>query len=127
VFAATLAFLLWGTPAFAGTAPDFDNDGVGDQIDNCSNEPNTGQDDSDGDDCGNLCDADYDNSGTVGFADFFEFSGAFGKTGEEVEVYCGVEDVPSCTVGFPDFFFFSAKFGSTPGPSGTTSGTTSCP
>ena len=67
VFAATLAFLLWGTPAFAGTAPDYDSDGVGDQIDNCSEAVNTEQDDTDVDDCGNICDADYDDSGIVDF------------------------------------------------------------
>ena len=59
VFAATLAFLLWGTPAFAGSAPDSDHDGIADIEDNCSDRINTAQDDTDGDDCGNYCDADY--------------------------------------------------------------------
>ena len=77
VFAATLAFLLWGTPAFAGTAPDYDSDGVGDQIDNCSEDVNTGQDDTDVDDCGNICDADYDDTGSWDFPDFGEFVAAF--------------------------------------------------
>ncbi|MFB3117365.1 MAG: thrombospondin type 3 repeat-containing protein, partial [Myxococcota bacterium] len=73
IFAAMFAFLLWGTPAFAGTNPDFDGDGVGDVIDNCSTEPNATQDDTDLDECGNLCDADYDNDGTVGIVDFGQF------------------------------------------------------
>jgi hypothetical protein len=101
-----------------------DSDGITDPIDNCSEDVNTGQDDTDADDCGNLCDADYDQSGIVGFADFLEFAAAFGSGDEEK---CHVEPIPGCTVGFGDFFFFAGAFGSTPGPSGTTTGTTACP
>lgn len=126
VFAATLAFLLWGAPAFAGSAPDSDGDGVADAIDNCSDDINTLQDDTDRDDCGNLCDADYDDSGVVGFPDFGAFALAFGGTDQE---YCHVEPIsgPPCVVGFPDFGFFALNFGATPGPSGSTAGTTACP
>jgi hypothetical protein len=124
VFAATLAFLLWGTPAFAGSAPDSDGDGVTDAIDNCSAKVNTDQDDTDLDDCGNLCDADYDQSGIPGFPDFGEFVSAFGGTNE---LYCHEETIPGCTVGFPDFGFMVANFGIIPGPSGSTAGTTACP
>jgi hypothetical protein len=133
VFAATLAFLLWGTPAFAGTAPDFDSDGVGDDIDNCSDDSNPAQDDTDLDQCGNICDADYDNDGAVGFADFGEFSIAFATNDEEK---CHEDPavppapgpgVAGCTVGFADFGIFANLFGTTPGPSGTTSGTAACP
>jgi hypothetical protein len=123
VFAATLAFLLWGTPPFAWS-DSYDGDGVGDQIDNCSDDPNTDQDDSDNDDCGNLCDADYDDSGFVGFVDFLQFADAFGTTDEEK---CHVEPIPGCTVGFSDFLFFAGAFGDVPGPSGPTAGTTACP
>ena len=124
VFAATLAFLLWGAPAFAGTAPDFDSDGVADNIDNCSEDANTGQDDTDVDGCGNICDADYDDGGKVGFPDFGEFVGAFASTDMEK---CHVEPIPGCVVGFPSFGKFVAMFGSVPGPSGPTTGTTACP
>ena len=125
IFAATFAFLLWGTPAFAGTNPDFDGDGVGDVIDNCSEAVNPVQDDTDGDDCGNLCDANYDQTGTVGFGDFGAFSAAFGTT---QEVYMHVEPIGGGrSVGFGDFGFFSANFGTNPGPSGTTTGTAACP
>ena len=124
VFAATLAFLLlWGTPAFAGSAPDYDNDGVGDQIDNCSEDANTGQDDTDGDDCGNLCDANFTQSGQVGFGDFGEFGQYFGTTNQNYKL---TEPVTN-PVGFGDFGIFSQLFGSFPGPSGTTAGTLECP
>ncbi|MBW2543829.1 MAG: thrombospondin type 3 repeat-containing protein [Deltaproteobacteria bacterium] len=125
IFAATLAFLLWGTPAFAGSNPDFDLDGVGDVIDNCSERANPVQDDTDGDECGNLCDANYDQGGQVGFGDFGLFSQNFGTANE---LYQHVEPIGGGRlVGFGDFGFFSANFGTVPGPSGTTAGTTACP
>jgi hypothetical protein len=124
VFAATLAFLLWGTPAFAGSAPDSDGDGIVDAIDNCSLAKNTAQDDTDLDFCGNVCDADYTQSGTPGIPDFGEFVAAFGGSDQQK---CHIEPIPGCTVGVPDFGFFVANFGVTPGPSGPTPGTTACP
>jgi len=126
VFAAMFAFLLWAAPAFAGTNPDFDGDGVGDQIDNCSVRTNSDQDDTDGDNCGNLCDADYTQTGSPGFPDFGQFTGAFGSSNQ---LYMHVQPLDSVgrAVGFPDFGFFSGNFGKAPGPSGTTTGTTACP
>jgi hypothetical protein len=113
---------------FAGAAhaqgPDFDGDGVQDEFDNCSVAVNPDQDDTDGDDCGNLCDADYDNNGMVAWLDYAEFVLAFGSGDQEK---CHVEPITSCTVGFPDFFYFQWIFGGSPGPSGTTGGTTACP
>ena len=95
---------------------DFDSDGVG-LLDNCSEDPNTGQDDTDGDGYGNICDADYDNSGIVGFPDFGQFVGAFGTTDMEK---CHHEPIPGCIVGFPDFGSFVSMFGTSPGPLGPT-------
>jgi hypothetical protein len=122
--AATLALLLWGTPALAGPQTDTDGDGYIDSEDNCSAVFNEFQDDTDGDDCGNLCDGDYDNNGAGGFPDFGAVTSAFGTTDEE-KVHG--EPVTGQTVGFPDFGFFTSHFGIPPGPSGTTSGTTACP
>jgi hypothetical protein len=113
------------TLAIAFPYPDFDGDGVGDIFDNCSERVNPAQDDTDGDDCGNLCDADYDNSGTVGFGDFGFFVQCYATTNElcqHVEPIGGGR-----TTGFADFGFFTAHFGTVPGPSGTTAGTTACP
>jgi hypothetical protein len=124
LFAASLALLFWGSPALAGPAPDFDSDGVLDSADNCSDAVNTAQDDTDADDCGNLCDADYDNGGSVGFSDFAQFAAAFGTVDEEK---CHKEPIAGCTVGFSQFAFFAQNFGAIPGPSGTTTGTAACP
>ena len=108
---------------------DFDGDGVDNASDNCLNHKNVDQDDTDGDGCGNLCDADYGGStppgtGTVGFASFGAFIQNFGGNNP---LYCHVEPIPGCTVGFATFGFVVSNFGSSPGPSGTTSGTTACP
>ena len=120
--------LFTGLALASGThaqVPDFDNDGIPDAIDNCSEAFNQWQDDTDADDCGNLCDADYNDSGRVGMADFNEFRTAFSNTGDEEK--CHVEPVAGCTVGFPDFTIFASLFLGIPGPSGSTAGTTACP
>ncbi len=123
-FLATMALLLWSAPALGGPQdPGPCDDGIAIEIDNCQAACNPSQDDTDGDDCGNLCDADYDNDGTVGFADFGAFTANFGTTNE---LYNHTEPV-SDTVGFGDFGFFATRFGLAPGPSGTTIGTIACP
>ena len=126
LFAATLALLLWGTPALAGPALDTDSDGVLDINDNCSEAPNPAQDDSDSDDCGNICDTDYDQSGATAFADFGQLSANYGSTGHPLQQHVEAID-PARVVGFADFGVFSVSYGSTPGPSGTTAGTIECP
>ncbi len=122
IFAAAITLLLWGAPAFAA---DFDLDGIEDEFDNCLEAMNPAQDDSDGDGCGNLCDADYDDSGIVGLPDIIEFDGVFGTFGNEE--HCHLPPIPGCIVGGKNFGFVSLHFGSAPGPSGTTAGTTACP
>jgi hypothetical protein len=121
LFAATITLLLWGTPTFAG---DLDEDGVEDEFDNCLEAMNPAQDDTDGDFCGNLCDADYDNDGhSGGHADFGAFIVAF-ETMDEEKVHR--DPVAGKTVGHRDWgFYLTASL--VPGPSGTTPGTTACP
>ena len=128
LIAATLALLLWGAPAFAGSFTDLDLDGVSDQLDNCSEKANPNQDDTDGDDCGNLCDADYDNDGFIGFSDFGMFSTSFLATGYPLQQHSEPVD-PVRVVGFADFGYFATVFNVTGavGPSGTTAGTVACP
>jgi len=122
---AAFALLL---PAIAyAQQPDGDFDGVVDALDNCSELPNPAQDDSDGDFCGNLCDADYEQDGTVDFGDFGAVIAYFGNKGAAYEEYCHTEPIAPCTVGFASFGFLMRNYGSTPGPSGTTPGTIACP
>ncbi len=125
IFAAMFAFLLWGSPAIAGPGIDTDEDGIPDSQDNCRLDKNPLQTDTDGDFCGNLCDADYDQNGLVAFADFTQFSFAFGKSTDLEKDHTEPNTGP---VGFSDFTFFSFAFNSgPPGPSGTSPGTTACP
>jgi hypothetical protein len=131
LLATTLVLLLWGTPALAGPAPcgatDTDGDTVPDCADNCSEVANAAQDDTDGDDCGNLCDADYDNDGFIGFSDFGMFSSCFLAVNCPDQQHSEPVD-PARQVGFADFGYFSTAFNGPPaGPSGTTAGTTACP
>ena len=125
VFAATLAFLLCGTPAFAGSNFIINGDGIGDELDNCSETANPDQVDTDADDCGNLCDADYNQSGIVDIGDFGAFAQNFGACDPLYQHTPPITDTTFCSIG--DFGFFSQNFNTAPGPSGTTSGTVACP
>jgi hypothetical protein len=131
--AASLGVWAWLVPSISiAQELDYDEDGIEDYLDNCSEVVNWGQDDTDGDDCGNLCDADYNNDGIVGFPDFGIFLGLcfppIPYPGPiPYEVACHVEPIPGCRCGFPDFGFFVGRFLRAPGPSGTTLGTTACP
>ena len=121
------ALLFWGTPTFAGPGgSDFDGDGVLDDSDNCSIKANPAQDDTDGDYCGNLCDADYNQSGVVTIADFGQFAICFGQL--NCALYQHVEPISDANiVNLADFGYFAVAFGGIPGPSGTTASTVACP
>ena len=105
--------------------PDFDGDGVADNIDNCSVRVNPDQVDTDGDDCGNLCDADYNQSGIVDIGDFGFYAQNFGTNNPLCQHTPPINTTEIVSIG--DFGFFAANFGSVPGPSGTTAGTLACP
>jgi hypothetical protein len=125
---AAIGLLVCAGPALGGNScPDgcSDGDGVSDNIDNCIDQYNAVQDDTDGDDCGNICDADYDQSGAVGFGDFGYFTGnCFGKSNPLCD---HIEPIDGNVLGFGDFGAFTSMFGTVPGPSGTTAGTIPCP
>ncbi len=105
----------------APPAADTDSDGVPDSLDNCINVANgplipdaggNSQLDADGDGYGNICDADFDNSGFVNFADLGAFRTAFGSSDP-------VADMDgSGFVNFADLGLFRNAFGAAPGPSG---------
>ena len=54
-------------------AVDTDGDGIEDPVDNCLEVANPVQEDGDGDGCGDICDADFDQSGEVGGPDLSAF------------------------------------------------------
>jgi len=123
-FVATFAFLFAVGTSSAGLDVDTDGDGYQDNIDNCVAIANS-QKDTDGDGYGNLCDGDYDQTGTVGGPDFGIFAATFGTTegdpGYNRHVDCNDDNI----IGGPDFGCFAAQFtnglamlGGGPGPTG---------
>ena len=126
--ALVFGFLLaLGLPLAASAGPvsptgnDADGDTVEDEFDNCVDDTNPGQEDSDHDGCGDVCDAllcDLTNDGIVGAPDFVALSVDFGCT-------LGVGNCPGDCTGdgnttAPDFVALSIDFGKTNGPSGIT-------
>lgn len=64
--------------AVPGTGNDDDGDGIKNNKDNCPQHPNVGQDDTDNDGCGNVCDGDFDQDWIAGWLDFGALSAAVG-------------------------------------------------
>ena len=64
---------------------DTDGDGVPDSLDNAPETANAGQQDTDGDMYGNMCDADLDNDGGVGMTDAGVFRNAYGTSNEHAD------------------------------------------
>ena len=101
---------------------DSDQDLIPDAYDNCLIVPNPLQGDSDRDGYGNQCDADWNNDGNVGGADFLIFSQFFGSASAEYDIdFDGL-------VGGTEFLLFSSMLGKAPGPSGLScAGNIPCP
>lgn len=127
LFVAAALFVGFPLAGSAGPCADPDGDGVCEPFDNCLARSNATQTDTDGDLCGNRCDADFNQDGTVAVADFSSLAAAFGGPG----IPPGLQDIdadpPNGVVAVGDFSQLAADFGSAPGPSGTTPGTTPCP
>jgi YVTN family beta-propeller protein len=107
--------------AVSAPMPDTDGDGVSDVADNCTlvaNGPSdtatagVSQNDSDGDNYGNMCDGDLDGSGSVNFADLEVFKGAFNSADPHADLD------GSGGVNFIDLVIFKGLFNKAPGPSG---------
>ncbi|MEL7451124.1 MAG: S8 family serine peptidase, partial [Pseudomonadota bacterium] len=97
---------------------DMDGDGVEDFADNCLLTPNPSQCDSDGDNFGNHCDADFNNSGFVNFGDLGLLRvGFFGDS--EPPDYNELDLDCDGMVNMQDLALFKEQFGTEPGPSGT--------
>ena len=91
---------------------DQDDDGILDNIDNCTNVANQSQIDTDGDGHGNMCDGDFNNTcGPVDFIDLAAFKTAFFTASP-------LHDLNSSgTVDFIDLALFKNLFFQAPGPS----------
>ena len=101
--------------AVRGSLLDSDGDGVLDATDNCIGVQNSGQLDTDGDDFGNPCDCDFDQSLTCGIADFTIFRGDYILT---VDRGVGTDMDCSGAVNIADFSLFRTGFvAAVPGPS----------
>ncbi len=99
---------------FGNGAKDSDADGHGDTFDNCLLVPNPTQQDSEGDQYGNACDADFDQNCTVDFTDLIFMKALFWITGDFPEDLTG-----DGVINFEDLAVFKTAFSLAPGPSGT--------
>ncbi|MBT8144930.1 MAG: hypothetical protein KJO55_09535 [Gammaproteobacteria bacterium] len=93
---------------------DTDDDGFGDNEDNCTLVANPAQRDTDGDHFGNMCDPDLDNDGAVNFTDLTIMKGAFFSTGDTDTDLNG-----DGITNFVDLTIMKASFFGTPGPTAT--------
>jgi len=99
---------------------DTDNDNVDDAIDNCTLVANTDQRDTDGDDYGNMCDADFDNNNLVNLTDFVLFRGEYGQTGFSGAPWTITDHTDlngDNIINLTDFVLFRGMYGGQPGPS----------
>jgi len=103
-----------GTLVTALVLTDADGDGVLDDDDNCTLLPNADQRDTNGDNFGNVCDADLDNNCAINFLDLGILKSVF-FTGDADADLNG-----DGAVNFLDLGIMKATFFGPPGPSGVT-------
>jgi len=101
-------------PVFAA---DRDGDRVNDAGDNCLDVANPDQIDSDGDGCGNACDADYNQSGMVDADDFHYFRSVMGRRLGDTNFDSKADHDDDGRIGGADFIFFRGRMNRKPGPS----------
>jgi hypothetical protein len=83
--------------------------------DNCITAPNPDQDDSDGDLCGNHCDADYNQDGVVSISDFGIFRTCF--SGDFQGICDHAPEILDGAISIQDFGIFRQQFAAgVPGP-----------
>ncbi len=97
---------------YPANPPDYDGDGVPDSIDNAYMTANSGQQDTDGDGYGNVCDADFNNDGNVGFWDYHLFKQAYGSSESDPNWNPDADMTADGNVGFSDYYYFKARYGS---------------
>ncbi len=96
--------------ALSSVFVDNDGDGIADSQDNCSQTFNPGQQDTDSDGYGNICDADLDNDGVVGFMDFNIFKAAWLSTALSPNWNPDADLDSDNVVGFQDFNVFKGRW-----------------
>lgn len=102
---------------FAGTVtapppPDSDGDGVADSLDNCKLVANANQRNTDGDNFGNICDADFNQNNVVDPADLSRLKSKLGTVSAN-------EDLNGNGIVDPaDMSILKTYLGKAPGPSG---------
>ncbi len=96
----------------SATTVDSDNDGVGDDLDNCTETFNADQRDSNADGFGNLCDADLNDDNVVNTVDLGLLRVAFFTSDADAD-FNG-----DGTVNVLDLGILRARFFTAPGPSG---------
>jgi hypothetical protein len=117
IMVAVAGLILGGVwAASAGPPPDADGDGVPDATDTCTDVSNASQVDTNGDGYGNPCDADTDNSGTVGAADLGQLKADFGKSTASPGWNPDIDTDLSGVIGAGDLGLLKDTFGGPPGP-----------
>ena len=96
---------------FAPPAADTDGDGVADDTDNCTLVANADQRDTNGDNIGNICDADLSNNCTISFEDLGIMKSVFFTDNADADLN------GNGSVSFDDLGLMKAAFFGTPGPS----------
>ena len=107
-------------------SPDTDGDGVTDDTDNCTNDVNPLQVDSNGDNIGNVCDADISGPAgpgfddcTVNFFDLGRMKAVFFTPDPDADLVGPGNSEPDGQVNFFDLGRMKQVFFQPPGPSAT--------
>ncbi|NNF17758.1 MAG: hypothetical protein HKN70_13525 [Gammaproteobacteria bacterium] len=95
---------------FISEVRDSDNDGIGDDVDNCTDVANADQRDTDGDGFGNICDPDFNNDGVINFLDLGYLGSRFGSSDPDADLD------GDGFVTFLDFAILRDMFYGVPGP-----------
>ena len=112
----TLHAGFWPIAASDAELLDWDGDGISDASDNCIEAENSSQLDSDGDDYGNACDCDFDQTLACNIADFSIFREDYVAT---VDRGVGTDMDGNGAVSIADFSLFRDGYvAGEPGPSG---------
>jgi hypothetical protein len=108
--------------------PDQDGDGIGDVFDNCLTVENADQRDTNQDGFGNICDTDYDDSGSAGLTDYGILLATYGRIAGDPLFNEDCDAYGDGGVGVADYGLLLDSFGSPPGPSGLAcAGSPPCP